>query len=302
MNNTIITIFGATGFIGSETVRVLAAQGYILRLPRRHPKKADMLKFNGDVGQIVPITCDYTAKGIDSVIAGSHAVINCTGILVEKGHKSFMGTHCYLAEDIAKSCTKNGVEQLVHISALGVDKSRSHYGKSKLSGEQVICKNFDKVMIIRPSIVFGVQDNFFNMFAKIGTVSPLLPLIGGGKTLFQPIYVGDVAKAISNAIKNKSLGIYELGGPDIVSFKDILKKLKSYTGQKFCLLPLPFFIAKIQAVMMSILPNAPITIDQIRSLKTDSIVDKHAMTLSDLNVKPTPMDQILPSYLERFKK
>lgn len=302
MNNTIITIFGATGFIGSELVRVLAAQGFILRLPCKHPKKADMLKFNGDVGQIVPITCDYTTKGIDSVIAGSHAVINCTGILAEKGHKSFMGTHCYLPEDIAKSCVKNGVEQFIHISALGVGTSHSHYAKSKLAGEQVIRKNFDKVTIIRPSVVFGAQDNFFNMFAKMGNMLPFLPLIGGGKTLFQPVYVGDVANAISNSIKNGSLGTYELGGPDVISFKDILNKLKSYTGQNFSLLPVPFFIAKIQAVMMSVLPNAPITSDQIRSLKTDSIVDKHAMTLSDLNVKPTSMDQVLPSYLERFKK
>ena len=302
MNNTIITIFGATGFIGSELVRVLAAQGYVLRLPCKHPKKAEMLKFNGDVGQIVPMTCDYTPKGIDAVVDGAHAVINCTGILAEKGHKSFMGTHCYLPEDIAKSCAKNDVEQFVHISALGVDVSQSHYAKSKLAGEQVIHKNFDKVTIIRPSVVFGVQDNFFNMFAKIGSIAPFLPLIGGGKTLFQPVYVGDVVSAISNAIKNKSLGTYELGGPDVVSFKDILKKVKSSTGQKFCLLPIPFFIAKIQAVMMSVLPNAPITSDQVRSLKTDSIVDKHAMTLSDLNVKPTSMDQILPSYLERFKK
>lgn len=302
MNNTIITIFGATGFIGSELVRVLAAQGFILRLPCKHPKKADMLKFNGDVGQIVPITCDYTPKGIDAVVAGSHAVINCTGILAEKGHKSFMGTHCYLPEDIAKSCAKHDVEQLIHISALGVDKSKSHYAKSKLAGEQVIRKNFDKVTIIRPSVVFGAQDNFFNMFAKMGSMLPFLPLIGGGKTLFQPVYVGDVANAISNAIKNQAFGTYELGGPDAISFKDILKKVKSYTGQNFCLLPIPFFIAKIQATFMGMLPNDPLTVDQVRSLKTNSIVEKNAKTLTDLGVKPTTMDQILPSYLERFKK
>lgn len=302
LNAMIIAIFGATGFIGSELVRVLAAQGYILRLACKHPKKADMLKLNGDVGQIVPMTCDYTGKGIDAVIQGSHAVINCTGILAEKGHKSFMGTHCYLPESIAQSCAKHDIAQLVHVSALGVDKSHSHYAKSKLAGEHVIHKNFDRVTIMRPSVVFGAKDNFFNMFAKIGSVMPFLPLIGGGKTLFQPVYVGDVANAISNAIKNKSFGTYELGGPDVISFKDILKKVRSHTGQNFCLLPIPFFIAKIQAVMMSVLPSAPITVDQIRSLKTDSIIDKHAMTLSDLNVKPTSMDQILPSYLERFKK
>jgi uncharacterized protein YbjT (DUF2867 family) len=303
MNNMIITIFGGTGFIGAEIVRVLARKGYIIRLAEKHPKKGETIKFNAaQVGQIVPIQCDFTQKSIENVIAGSTVVINTTGILLEKGHRSFMGTHCYLPEMIAKACAKQNIQQFLHISALGVDISKSDYAKSKLAGEKIISKNFDKVTILRPSVVFGPKDSFFNMFAGMAQILPALPLIGGGKTLFQPVYVGDVANAVANAIKQKSLGVYELGGPEVLRFKELLQKMKMHTGQNFCLIPMPFWMAKIQAFFMSILPNPPLTSDQLKSLKTDNIVSNSALTLSDLNVKPTLMDAILPSYLERFKK
>ncbi len=302
MKNNIVTIFGGTGFIGSDIVRVLAKQGYQLRLAEKHPKKAETVKFNGQVGQIVPTYCDFTPKGFEAAIADSAVVINCTGILTEGGHRSFMGTHCYLPEGIAKACAKCDVDQFIHISALGADKSGSDYAKSKLAGEGQIKKNFDKVTILRPSIVFGPKDSFFNMFAGMAQILPVLPLIGGGKTLFQPIYVGDVSDAVANAIKNGFLGTYELGGSEILSFKELLEKMKTHTGQKNYLLPLPWTIAKIQAFFMGILPNPPLTLDQIKSLKTDNIVSDTAMTLSDLGVKTTPMDAILPSYLGRFKK
>lgn len=303
MNNIIITIFGGTGFIGSEIVRALARQGYIIRLAEKYPKKGDTVKFNaGQVGQIAPMQCDFTQKSIETVIAGSSVVINTTGILLEKGHRSFMGTHCYLPEMIAKASAKENVGQFIHLSALGVDKAQSDYAKSKLAGEKIITKNFDKVTILRPSIVFGPKDSFFNMFAGMAQILPVLPLIGGGKTLFQPVYVGDVAHAVANAIKQKSLGIYELGGPEVLRFKELLQKMKMHTGQKVCLVPMPFWMAKIQTFFMAVLPNPPLTGDQIKSLKTDNIVSNSAQTLSDLNVTPTLMDAILPSYLERYKK
>jgi len=283
-------------------VRVLASQGYQLRLAEKHPKKAEVVKFNGDVGQIVPTPCDFTPKGIEAAIGDSSIVINCTGILTEGGHRSFMGTHCYLPESIAKACAKQDVDQFIHISALCADKSQSDYSKSKLAGEGQIKKNFDKITILRPSIVFGPKDSFFNMFASMAKILPFLPLIGGGKTLFQPVYVGDVADAIANAMKQGALGTYELGGSEILSFKELLQKMKTHTGQNVCLLPLPWTIAKIQAFFMGILPNPPLTLDQIKSLKTDNIVSDTAMGLPDLNVKPTSMDAILPSYLGRFKK
>ena len=301
MKNIIITIFGATGFIGSQIVRDLANQGYILRLAEKHPKKADRLKFNGMVGQIQPIACDYSAKDIENAIDGATYVVNTIGIIAEKGHRSFMDTHCYLPEKIAKACAKNNVKQLIHISALGVETNKSNYAKSKLAGEKLICKNFENITILRPSVVFGYEDNFFNMFAKIAQISPFLPLIGGGKTKFQPVYVGDVADAVTQAIKQKAYGIYELGGPEVLNFKELLQKMLRYTGQKVKLIVLPYWAAKIQAVLMSILPNPPITLDQIKSLKHNNIVSDNAKTLPDLSVKPTSMDAILPNYLERYR-
>ena len=297
-----MTIFGGTGFIGSEIIRVLARAGYIIRVAEKHPKKAETVKFNGQVGQIIPTQCDFTPKGFEAAIEGSSIVINCIGILLEKGHRSFMRTHCYIPEDIAKACAKQDIDQFIHISALGADKSHSGYAKSKLSGEKQIQKFFDKVTILRPSVVFGPKDSFFNMFAGMAQILPALPLIGGGKTLFQPVYVGDIADAVAHVMKSGELGIFELGGPEQLSFKDLLLKLKSHTGQKFFLLPLPWKIAKIQASLMSILPNPPLTSDQILSLKTDNIVSDTAMGLPELNVKSTSMDTILPSYLGRFKK
>ena len=302
MKNTIVTIFGGTGFIGSDIVRVLADQGYQIRIAEKYPKKADRLKFNGYVGQIQPTLCDHTAKGIEEAVDGASYVVNCMGILAEKGHRSFMGTHCYLPEDIAKACAKKNVKQFIHISALGIENSRSHYARSKLAGEKAIQKHFDKATILRPSIVFGHGDSFFNMFASMAQILPALPLIGGGHTKFQPVYVGDVSDAVSNAINKQATGVYELGGPDVCSFKELLQKLKSYTNQDVCLMPLPFWAAKIQAVLMSILPNPPLTLDQIKSLKTDNIVSDNAKTLPDLDVRQTSLDAILPHYLERFKK
>lgn len=302
MKNNIVTIFGGTGFIGAEIVRVLASKGYQLRLAEKHPKKAETVRFNGQVGQVVPITCDLTPKGIEDAIGHSSIVINCMGILNEVGHRSFMGTHCYLPESIAKACAKNDVNQLIHISALGADKSQSDYSKSKLAGEKQVQRNFDKVTILRPSIVFGPKDDFFNKFARMAQILPCLPLIGGGKTLFQPVYVGDVADAVANAIKKGSLGLYELGGSEVLSFKELLQKMKNHTGQNVRLLPLPWALAKMKAFFLGVLPNPPITSDQIKSLKTNNIVSDTAMTLSELDVKPTPLDTILPSYLGRFKK
>lgn len=302
MNNTIVTIFGGTGFIGSEIVRVLAKQGYIIRLAEKHPKKGDRLKFNGMVGQIQPHGCDFTPEGIAQVIDGASYVINCTGILLEKGKRTFMGTHCDLPEHIAKACKKHNVKQFVHISALGIERNKSDYAKSKLAGEHAIQKAFDKVTILRPSIVFGPGDSFFNMFAGMAQILPALPLIGGGHTKFQPVYVGDVADAVANAIKMEATGVYELGGPEIQNFKQLLEKMKHHTGQSVCLVTLPVWAARVQATFMRVLPNPPLTNDQITSLQSDNILHDNAKTLTDLDVTPTPMDTVLPHYLERFKK
>ena len=301
MKNTIVTIFGGTGFIGSELVRVLAKQGYMIRLAEKYPLKANRLKFNGMVGQIQPTACDYSEESIKAVVNGASYVINCTGILVEKGKRTFMNTHCDLPEKIAKACAKAKVKQLVHISALGIENNQSKYAKSKLAGEKKIHQAFGNVTILRPSVVFGPNDKFFNMFAGMAQILPALPLVGGGHTRFQPVYVCDVADAVANAITKGATGTYELGGPEILTFKELLEKMKRYTGQNVHLMDVPFWAARIQAVCMKILPNPPLTLDQIKSLQNDNVIGKHAKTLPDLNVTPTPMDAILPHYLERYK-
>ena len=301
MKNTIVTIFGGTGFIGSQIVRVLAGEGYILRLAEQQPLKANRLKFNGMVGQIQPYACDYSDKAIQDVIKGSTFVVNCTGILAEKARRTFMHTHCEIPEMIAKACAKENVKQFVHISALGIDSNQSKYAQSKLAGEKAIQKAFPHSTILRPSIVFGAEDSFFNKFASMAQILPSLPLIGGGKTQFQPVYVGDVADAISKAFSRNIVGVYELGGPDVMTFKSLLEKMISYTSQNVRLTVLPFWKARMFAAAMRLLPNPPLTQDQITSLKTDNVVGMNAKTLTDFNVRPTSMDAILPHYLERYK-
>lgn len=303
MKNNIVTIFGGTGFIGSEIVRILAGQGYTLRLAERHPKKADRVKFNAaHIGQIAPMACDFSEESLNNVIAGSSVVINCTGILSEKGRRTFFNTHTLLPEEIARACKKQDVDHFVHISALGVDQAKSKYAKSKLAGEKAIQKAFDKVTILRPSIVFGPGDSFFNMFAGMAQLVPALPLIGGGETKFQPVFVGDVADAVAQAMKDTKFGTYELGGPEVADFRELLEKMKHHTGQGVALIPIPVALARVKAFFMGMLPNPPLTQDQIKSLETDNIVSDGALKLSDLGVKPTFMDSILPRYLSRFKK
>lgn len=307
-NYKIATIFGGTGFIGAQIVREMASKGWLVKVVTRVPEKAYFLKPCGTVGQIVPINCDYNdQKTLSKVIRDSDYVVNCIGTLFDRRKSKFTYIHKELPENIAKACKKEGVSRFVHISALGCDKSESKYAKSKRDGEKAILKAFPKATILRPSVVFGPKDEFFNMFAEMARYLPFLPLIGGGKTKFQPVYVGDVADAALSALtlpdekKGPCGEIYELGGPEIVSFKQIYDLLFKYTGRKRLLVVLPWGIAKIQAGFMSILPRPPLTPDQVRSLKTDNVVSKKALTLSDLGVENTAMGTILPTYLEQFR-
>jgi NADH dehydrogenase len=202
-----------------------------------------------------------------------------------------------------KACASKKVARFIHISALGCDISKSKYGKSKLAGEYAIAENYKGATILRPSVVFGVEDGFFNLFARMATILPALPLIGGGVTRFQPVYVGDVADAVIAACaQGSAIGqTYEIGGPEIFTFRQLFEKIKTFTGRKPMLISLPWGIAKMQGCLLSILPKPPLTVDQVESLKTDNVVSQGAKSLTDLGVTPTAADVILPTYLARYR-
>ncbi len=304
--NKIATIFGGTGFLGKQIVKDLAAQGITVKVATRIPESAYFLKTCGAVGQIVPVKCNYSdTTSVSDAVRNSDFVINCIGILFEKGKKArFKNAHINIPAMIAKACADEGVKKFVHISALGCDKSTSKYGKTKLEGEKAVLSNFPSATILRPSVMFGENDNFFNMFAELSRFTPILPLIGGGKTKFQPIYVGDISSVITKILlsnNNYQGKIYQLGGADIVTFKEIYEKMFKYTGRKRKLIKIPFILAKIEAAFLSLLPNPILTPDQVESLKTDNIVDDNALGLNIFDIRPKSMDIILPDYLENYK-
>lgn len=300
----IATVFGATGFLGSQIVRELTAAGYHVKAVTRVPERAYALKPCGSIGQVVAVACDYhDPKSIAAAIVGSDVVINTIGILYQKGKNSFKRVQTEIPTQIAKACKKHDVARFIQISSLGVDKAKSKYAKSKLAGEEAVKKAFPAVTIFRPSIMFGPEDSFFNMFAEMARALPALPLIGGGKTKMQPVYVGDVADAVMACLANaKSTAgqTYELGGPEVKSFKELMDILFGYTNQKKKLVRLPFCIAKIDAFFLSFLPKPPLTPDQVETLKTDNVVSEGALGLDSLGIVPTAMEQILPLYLDRF--
>ena len=297
-------VFGGTGFIGRQIVRELARAGYTVKVATRVPEKAFFLKPYGNVGQIVPFFCRSSDENaIRAAVQGCEVVVNCVGILFEKGKSTFTKIHTELPRSIAKACAAEKVGRLIHISALGCDESHSKYGKSKLNGELAVHENFASATILRPSVVFGVEDDFFNMFGRLATVLPALPLIGGGHTKFQPVYVGDIADAVMKAIAMpKTAGqTYELGGADILTFRQIYERLFAETGRKRLLISLPWGVAKLQGCVMGLLPKPPLTSDQVESLKTDNVVAHGAKSLADLGIAPTSLDVVLPTYLARFK-
>lgn len=297
-------IFGGTGFIGRQITRELARLGYIIKVATRVPERAFFLKTCGNVGQVVPFACTYgDEESIRQAVRGCDLVVNCVGILYEKGRNTFPAIHTELPRMIAKACRVEKVERFVHLSALGCEDASSKYGKSKYAGEQAVFENFSKATILRPSVVFGAEDEFFNMFARLSVILPFLPLIGGGYTKFQPVFVGDVADAVVAA--NRILGtqgkVYELGGPDILSFGQIFDKLFHYTGRKKILLPLPWAIASLQGKLMGLMPKPLLTGDQVESLKSDNVVTGQYPTFKDLDIDPVALDAILPTYLSRYR-
>ncbi len=303
----IATVFGGTGFLGTQIVRELADRGITVKVATRVPERAYFLKPCGVVGQVVPFACDYSdPESVRNAVSGADYVVNCIGILFEKGKKSkFQRAHVDTPAMIAKACTDEKVPRFVHVSALACDKGTSKYAKTKREGETAVTNNFSKATILRPSVIFGEGDNFFNMFAELSRYLPFLPLIGGGKTKFQPVFVGDVADAAMKVLFSASDvyqgKTYQLGGPEVVDFKAVYEILFKHTGRKRKLVPLPFAIARIEATFLSLLPNPLLTPDQVESLKTDNIVDDSALSFREFDITPKSMDLILPKYLEHYR-
>jgi len=307
--NKMATVFGGTGFIGAQVVRELAKKGYTVKVATRIPERAYFLRPCGVVGQVVPFACNYyDPASIAAAVRGAECVVNCIGILHEHGKTKFSRIHTELPRAIAAACKKEGVARFVHISALGCEQGTSRYAKSKLAGEAAVKEEFPAATILRPSVVFGPGDTFFNKFAHLARFVPALPLIGGGNTKFQLVYVGDVADAVMAALTLPVTGgndprgkTYELGGPEIVTLKEIYEILLANMGRKRLLVSLPWGIAKVKATFMGVLPHPPLTRDQVETLKTDNIVGAQALTLQDLGIRATGMSLILPSYLEQYR-
>lgn len=302
LNGAVVTVFGGTGFIGSRVVAKLLEAGARVKVATRNPQSAYFLRVSGGVGQVVPVFCAYrTEADISSVIEGSDMVVNCTGILYEKHGNQFSHVHTDFPMWIGQAASRFGLSRFVHISALGVDRATSEYAVTKMSGERAAQMSFPNVTVLRPSVVFGPADSFFNKFASLARFFPM-PLFGGGKTRFQPVYVEDVANAVVAALDsaNASGKVYELGGPEVVDFKGIYGKLTQFTGLKICTMCVPWWMARVQAFFMGLLPVPPLTNDQITSLQTDSVVSKEALGLEALGVTPTAMDTVLPDYLGRY--
>jgi NADH dehydrogenase len=299
------TIFGGNGFVGRHIVKRLAARGDVIKVAIRQPEQALMLKPMGDVGQIVPIQANLLdAESIRAAIAGSDTVINCVGLLTESGRQNFTAIHVEGAGSLAANAKAAGVQRLVHLSAIGADiHAAAHYSSSKGLGEAAVLGGFPTATIVRPSLVVGPEDKFFNLFAGLARWLPCLPLMGGGQTKFQPIYVGDVADAVLAVLNSPATAgkIYELGGADIYSFKQLMQLMLRETGYRRWLLPIPMPLAYLKALVLEQLPRPFLTRDQLRLLKLDNVVGSDAPGLAELGLTPTAIETILPSYLAAYR-
>jgi NADH dehydrogenase len=305
MAQRLATVFGGSGFIGRYVVANLAREGWLVNAAVRRPDEALFLKTAGVVGTVTPLAANVRDRAsVARAVAGADAVVNLVGILHEGGRQRFQAVQAEGARNIAEEAARAGAQQLVHISAIGADpSSNSAYARTKAEGEAAVRQAFPRATILRPSIVFGPEDGFFNRFARMAMLSPALPLIGGGRTRFQPVYVGDVADAVMKAIETAAAAgqTYELGGPKIYPFADLMRLLLAEIGRKRLLLPLPFPIASLMGSVMQCLPNPQLTADQVKLLKRDNVVSDGAHGLAALSITPTSVETILPTYLDRYR-
>ena len=304
-NQKIIAIFGAGGFLGKHLIRELTKLDYRIKVATRNPYLKGYLKPLGSPGQIELFKTNiFNPKDVKNILENCDIVINLVGILYENKNQKFNEIHSEFPNMLSNLCNEIGIRNLVHVSALGIkEKHSSIYMQSKFKGEKNIQENFKPSVILRPSIVVGQEDRFFNTFASLAQFSPALPLIGGGKTKFAPIYVGDVAKAIVKALElnNSEPKVYELGGPENYSFKELMEILLNEIKKKRLLISIPFGFAKFQSYFLQMMPNPLLTQDQVELLKHDNVVSGNYPTLKDLGIEPVSVQSILPKYIYRFR-
>ncbi|RWM82356.1 MAG: complex I NDUFA9 subunit family protein [Mesorhizobium sp.] len=304
----LVVVFGGSGFVGRHVVRALARRGYRIRVACRRPDLAGHLQPLGNVGQIQPVQANVRVRwSVDRAVQGADHVVNLVAILHESGRQKFTSVHEFGARAIAEAARAVGAG-LTHISALGADlNAQSDYARTKALGEKAVLETIEDAVILRPSINFGPEDSFFNRFANMARYSPVLALIGGGHTKFQPVYVGDVAEAVARSVDGNVQGgrIYELGGPQVLTFKQCMQEMLAMIDRKRLLVSVPWWVANMQASILGLLPNPLLTKDQVLQLREHNVVSEAAIrenrTLAGLGIQPQSIGSILPSYLWRYR-
>lgn len=307
----LVTIFGGSGFVGRYIARRLAKEGWRVRVAVRRPNEALFVRPYGVPGQVEPVACNIRDDAsVQAVLRGADAVVNCVGVLNSVGANTFDAVQAQGAGRVARIAASLGVQRLVHVSAIGADaQSDSDYARSKAEGEAAVLAAFPTAVILRPSIIFGTEDQFFNRFAAMTRMGPILPVVGGN-THFQPVYVDDVAKAAVKAVTGEAApGIYELGGPEVDTFRGLMGRMLKVIQRRRAVVNMPFFVARImgfgfdmvQAITLGLIENKMITRDQVKNLRRDNVVAPGARGFAELGITPTSMEAVLPEYLWRYR-
>lgn len=310
----LVTVFGGSGFIGAQTVRQLAKAGWRIRVAVRNPAKAYAMRLHGDVGQIDIVQANIrNPASLRRALNGATAAVNLVAVAYETGRQGFQALHVMGAKNVAEAAKAEGVARLVHMSALGADAhSESKYARTKAEGEAAVRAACPDAVVVRPSVVFGPEDDFFNRFAAMAQVSPVLPLVGGGHTRFQPVFVGDVGKALAAmaGAPDAAGRTYELGGPAAFSFRELMEMMLAEIGKRRLLLPIPWPAARVLGALGDLslgligdgLIKPPVTSDQVELLRTDNVVSGARPGLAELGITPTTLETVLPEYLYRYRK
>lgn len=308
----LVTIYGGSGFLGRYVAQRMARAGWRIRIAVRRPGESPEVRTFGTVGQVEPILCNVrNENSVRAAMVGADAVVNCAGILNEIGANSFDAVQNEGATTIARVASEQGVARLIHLSAIGASEDApDSYSQSKALGEKGVLENFPSAIILRPSVVFGAEDAFFNKFAKMTRLGPIMALVGA-ETRMQPVHVSDVAQAVVLGVTGQAAtGLYELGGPDVLSLREIVNKMLSVIGRRRLVLNLPFWLGSIvagafdavQGITLGLVPNGILTRDQVRSLKSDNVVSDDAMSFADLGIEPSALAAILPEYLWPYRQ